>query len=678
MLLVNREMFFYKGSKVSMFKLLAVTPRRLFVLACIAALTAFGGVGGVGFPDISDQQSVSFASGETYEIAGAGIKGPLAFANVTIYPLDTNFDELYDPDKPVLTGTTNAYAEITGLSWSRNAPADYLWPWVLVVDGTNAIDLNTGTVPVIRKLVTIIATRQSLVAAGQLWHFASPYTTLAYQMLRLDIARSGGAEAARGTDSLRATRLSSINEEIIQTLGFGMPAEINIFTTPPVITKATTSIAQQQLVVYYRAGIEALSAIFHEMSLSTDPYITTDTLIQHLALDLYSDGVLDGAENGSPISGLDINIITQDPMFLEIPNTQYFVSETPSLILEEIALVGVSANVPFYIDDIAFVLKPINNDTTPPDDTVSNPVDYLLHADFDNRSIGPYAENDIREDFQVDRHRNWTGNGEFDLTIEYMEIAQDPVDGSTRGNVLKVKRLKDQMWVGKGHGGMSFRADFEKQDDVYMAYDLYLAPDHDFVKIAKDMTLITGTQLEASHPGPGVYPEPEGLNGLSAFIEIEGNTAYNRGDGEVNTYNYDANQIQDTEFWDLDDPGFEMPNWRDTSQGGNQYHMPRGRWVSFMLRVKMNTVNVEGKSGYNDGLMEAWVADPELWNGWKKVSSHNHTWRWTESMGVDGLWMQTYYGGEDNSPGVNKPDQTQYHYYDNFRVSTNPLPAITY
>jgi len=524
-----------------MFKSLVVN-RRLFVLACIATLNACGG-GGSGSTGVPDQQNVSPVGGEVYEITGAGIKGPLAFAIVSVYALDTNFDELYDPTKPVAEGITNAYAEISGLSVSRNAPSDSAPPYVLVVDGTNAIDRNTDTAPVIKKLVTIL-TRESL-AAGQAV-YATPYTTLAYQMLRLDVPRfggnglqaryyndltfsnlameridaninfswgggspggsinkdkfsarwtgyiepnfsetysfhtstddgvrlwidgqliidqwhgqaeteftgairleagtrypivmeyfddmggaaaklswssaseaksivpktnlfSGGAAFARGTDPLLATKLSSYNQVIVQRLGFGIPAEVNIYTTPPILTKDTASAVQQQLVVYYRAAIEALAAVLNQMSLATDSNIQTDTLIRDLALDYFSDGIFDATENGAYINGLDINILLQNPMVLDIPNTQYLVSETPSLIFEERAIVGASSDVPFYIDDITFTLYPadligstgssVSSPTTEfgfstapaPTPTVSPSSGTVLNVDFDSHPGG--------------------------------------------------------------------------------------------------------------------------------------------------------------------------------------------------------------------------------------------------------------------------------------------------
>ena len=86
----------------------------------------------------------------------------------------------------------------------------------------------------------------------------------------------------------------------------------------------------------------------------------------------------------------------------------------------------------------------------------------------------------------------------------------------------------------------------------------------------------------------------------------------------------------------------------------------------------MNTVTKEGVSGLKDGLAEIWVTDPQRWVGARKVSSQLHRWRYTKTMKIDGLWMLNYYGGDASDP-VNQPAREQYHYYDNFIVSTSPI-----
>ena len=430
-------------------------------------------------------------------IAGGGVKGPLAFASVELYALNPAFDELYNPNAPLAAATTNAYAEISGLP----VPADVPPPYVLVIDGTNAIDRNTDVAPVIHKLVTII-TQEALNAGRPV--FATPYTTLAYNMLKLDLQGSGtsanglkatyyndhtfsnvalertdstvnfnwmtGSPAGVNSDNftvrwtgfveprysetytfytstddgvrlyvdgkliidnwqnqpateysgtirlnagqrysikmeyydntrsasaklswssasqakavidnkslytgntslaqvpnaILTASLSEFDQTIRNALGFGMPNTINIYSTPPILTANTTTVAQQELVVTYRAAIEALSSLVNQMSLASQG-VTTDTLLQRLALDLYSDGIIDKKAGTQAIANIYTGILQGDPMAQKIPNTSYYIRDIVSLIDEERALIGDSSSLPFYGNDMVVNLQRASLDSS--------------------------------------------------------------------------------------------------------------------------------------------------------------------------------------------------------------------------------------------------------------------------------------------------------------------------
>jgi hypothetical protein len=445
-----------------MYKSVAVSIQRILVSFSFVFFTACGDGG-----DSSSESALSQTLSQSQLfIAGAGIKGPLAFATVELYALNKGHTELYKPGNPIATATTNAYAEITGLS----VPRDSTPPYVLIIDGTNAIDRNTGVAPVIKKLVTII-TREALESGQPV--YATPYTTLAYNMLvnaskdtssasslgpfitqvdltgntpeeastTINISKPAGAVSGiitltaydadfpdegelvingnppialfgtsgvssndsksadiairtpasywnnhdntllfRHTSSKQGytidavsisfeteaptgsivTALAELNKQIIQSVGLGISEETDIFKTPPIITVSTTSIEQQELVVNYRAAIEALSSLLHEMFLSSSDGITTDALLQLLAFDLQSDGVIDGVINDQAFSNIDIGILSQDPMTLEMPNTKYFVRDIISLIDEERAFIGGSANTVFLKEDISVNLQAVS------------------------------------------------------------------------------------------------------------------------------------------------------------------------------------------------------------------------------------------------------------------------------------------------------------------------------
>jgi hypothetical protein len=211
---------------------------------------------------------------------------------------------------------------------------------------------------------------------------------------------------------------------------------------------------------------------------------------------------------------------------------------------------------------------------------------------------------------------------------------------------------------------MHFRADFAKQDEVYLAYDMYLAPDHEWVKHQKNPGLITGTLLEAGH-AYGAKADAEGLVAFSTTITSDSPPAWPaRGYGAMSTYFYDADVVRRNKFWNKNDPASQL--------SAEQYNQPLGYWITVEIHVKMNTVTQEGVSGLKDGIMEVWVTDPRRWVGSRKVTSHTHRWRITNTMGIDGIKMANYYGGDPSNPD-NMVSKDQYHYYDNFIVSTSPI-----
>lgn len=209
-------------------------------------------------------------------IAGAGIKGPLAFADVALYSLDTSFAGYFDAQAPIAIGNTNAFAAIEGLA----IPTDTTLPLVMVVDGPNAVDLDTNAPPVISKLMTII-TQEMLDSDQQI--YATPLTTMAFYMAQFEEGMNASTSAAIDAITLAARQVSS-------TVGFGMSAAVDILTTPPIINEHTSSANQQQWVAEHRAAIEALSSVLNEMAgpgangdgLSAEYF--SDTSLSNLAL----------------------------------------------------------------------------------------------------------------------------------------------------------------------------------------------------------------------------------------------------------------------------------------------------------------------------------------------------------------------------------------------------------
>lgn len=201
---------------------------------------------------VEDAQPVSDEQVEGFVIAGAGIKGPLAFANVGLYALDTDASEYYDAQAPLATGSSDAFARIAGLEVS----GDIDFPLVMVVDGQNAIDLNTNAAPVVNKLVTLI-TQDMLISRRPI--YATPLTTMVFYMAQLQAGVAATAIEVEDAMLVAARQVSS-------TVGFGMSSEVDILTTPPIINEFTSTPSEQQLAAEHRAAIEALSALLYELS----------------------------------------------------------------------------------------------------------------------------------------------------------------------------------------------------------------------------------------------------------------------------------------------------------------------------------------------------------------------------------------------------------------------------
>ncbi len=297
---------------------------------------------------------------------------------------------------------------------------------------------------------------------------------------------------------------------------------------------------------------------------------------------------------------------------------------------------------------------------------------FLLQVDFQNRVQGPYTSAQIDTDFQV----NLNGKNEPNHYVDDMDLVNDPASAG-KGTVLRVKRFAGSGWAGAGNGGMDFVADFTPgQTEVYLAYEMYLDAGHEFMKQMKNPGFITGLISDIGHPNFNTVPTPGNLKTFVFTVTSDGNSAWGRGDGALNTYYYDKEVVQANEFWDEVDPTFVAG--ANTSIGGQQYNQPTGRWIEVECRMKLNTVTVETTgpdtgAGLKDGIQEIRIKDP-LFNGGlvKLVSSHLHKWVFDSSILIDGITMSQFYGGNGDDP-LNQPSQVQYHYYNNFRVSASPI-----
>ncbi|NOY17522.1 MAG: choice-of-anchor D domain-containing protein [Gammaproteobacteria bacterium] len=320
-----------------------------FAGLCIVSLLSACGGGGSGSE--STQSGISQPVSEPIQIVGAGIKGPLAFADAKIYRLDPSFSEFYDVNNPISSAITNASAQITGLS----VPADSKPPYILTIGGNSSIDLNTGKAPVINTLVTVITADM---LSGNQPIYTTPLTTLAFHM-----ARHSSSLATSTTEFV--SKLRNAAPKISSLFAIDPTVNIDIFSSPLVINASTVTVAEQKEAVHHRAALEAFAAKVYILSFKPEN-ANADEVIDRLALDIQSDGVINNAANGKTIGGIDATVMNRDPMVMTIPNTGYQVSDITTVMSEERILIGTSSESEFLINEISLPApEPVIIEPTP-------------------------------------------------------------------------------------------------------------------------------------------------------------------------------------------------------------------------------------------------------------------------------------------------------------------------
>lgn len=307
---------------------------RLFSTALlVASLSACDGGNFDGVFDSGDSQAASNTT-----LTGSGVKGPLANATVNAYAFEgsaTNFQgALLD------SGETTATAAISGLV----IPGTHTGAVLLeVVADEDTLDITTGTAPVITRLRTVLA---GDVLANAV--YPSPLTTLAYQLAGARGDSTAAPYQGDGDGELTEAEFLAAFQvaarQTASTLGFGLPANTDLNSTPPLITEATSSPEAQTAVARYRTAIEALGAVVANMrqtSENNNPSTTVDndTLLAGLAEDL-TDGSIDGSVNGAAISAFaDVDDVaaevTVDPATLNIPGTTISVADVEQELVRE-------------------------------------------------------------------------------------------------------------------------------------------------------------------------------------------------------------------------------------------------------------------------------------------------------------------------------------------------------
>lgn len=265
--------------------------------------------------------------------------------------------------------------------------------------------------------------------------------------------------------------------------------------------------------------------------------------------------------------------------------------------------------------------------STAPEAKAGDPV--IFELGFENSGSGIYSPDQLNEDWA---YPVWhLGLNENRASI---------VDESGRGKVLQVT------YPGGAYGSagavafmtdLDFSGQAQSYDELYLSYEVKFSKGFEFVRGGKLPGLCgynnTQTVGSGCNTGGGY---PTGYDGWSARVMW-------REGGALENYMYHSKQTHfygDDEYW--------------------QKLATPGSWHHFQHRVVMND------PGVANGIMQAWL-DGEL-----VLDMHDVEYRKTADIGINLFYFSTFYGGNDSSWAPSKDQMT---YFDNFKISTRPLPT---
>lgn len=367
------------------------------LLSVALAACGSGGSGGGGPNQSSD-------------VSGSAVKGPMANAVVSIYGFagsNSKFQgSLLD------TGSTSSQAEIQGLQ----IPSDHSGVIIFEVTADDdTVDLASGVAPALTVFRTVLA---DTAAASANPIYPSPLTTLAYDLavLKAD-SNTGGFTGDNDGTTTEAEFLQGFSvaaAKVASSLGFGIPSGLDLNSTPPMVTAATTTTDSLSRAAAYRTAIEAVSAILVNIQQeakanNANSPETTDSLLSALAADL-SDGEIDGRADGQLIAAFSdvVDVASQvnvDPATLTVPGTNILVTDVESILVSEKQGTGVSTDSSDLEDGTASA-TPVPAETTSDldDDGVADGVDNCPsianpeQADFDEDGLGNFCDSDDDND----------------------------------------------------------------------------------------------------------------------------------------------------------------------------------------------------------------------------------------------------------------------------------------
>ncbi len=413
--------------------------------------------------DSKNVTAVATVGATDSNISGGGVDGPLAFATVTLYDVDTSRDG-FKSSAPLGEGSTNGRAEITGIEKPDADGAPYLLEFTASEDtrdltacsdeasdggnGDGDIDVADECLP------PVVGTLRTVVTAEMLNSDRPVYATLLTTMatdLAIKNADFDGDNDSNGSlldagdkpewgdrdgdgnidsdlgdgTASEAELLSALPiaaAQVKSTVGFGLGADTDIFTTAPILDSETDTQEEQEQVAAYRSAVQALAAVVDQISDAVGGADPADVLTV-MTEDL-SDGEIDGQVDGTTSDLFDgdgdgsgdssgaaaaLQLLDQDPDSLPVPNDPQgrTVGDMSAILVDEIADTG-NENVTAQIDENTEVtMKPAQKDPDLDDDGTPNdsdafPNDPTEDTDTDRDGLGNNADTDDDNDGVAD------------------------------------------------------------------------------------------------------------------------------------------------------------------------------------------------------------------------------------------------------------------------------------
>ena len=256
-------------------------------------------------------------------------------------------------------------------------------------------------------------------------------------------------------------------------------------------------------------------------------------------------------------------------------------------------------------------------------------------------------------------------------------IVDDPAGSTGRGNVMRVHQGAGGYGYTDGDdppSGASFGFATALSNirgtwtTLYFSYDYYRSAVNEFTGLPP--------RLPRIHKVPGLAggkwgdaaggSQPDGTDGFSC----RGIAASSYGfPGRVPAGNFQSIMGYSYAAFDPwsakglwpDDGSIGDPAYRDT------YYFPLGEWITIEQQITLNTA---GSPAATDGIFKQWVRRPSDQVGQLVTDRSDVPWRVDADLKINGAWIIFGYGGNDSSYSV---PESQYHYYDNFILSTSRI-----